>query len=170
MAFFFAPSSFPQQTLHWCFPYFWPLSNSLVTWMYLHVWVLGGLPGLEPSPPPPFWFPIHPSSLSPFPWCRKQFPSCRNHFPPMRVPDNNLPNTLPLAVWEYVLSGPAWWTARPILKAAPLHDFLWIQLKVEVKKKKEKSHFQKIQKLKLQVKLFKMSKVFGREAGIAYFS
>lgn len=37
-------------------------------------------------------------------------------------------------------------------------------------KKKKKSHFQKIQKLRLQVKLFKMSKVFGREAGVAYFS
>lgn len=93
MALFFAPSSFPQQPLHWCFPYFSPLSNNLVTWMHMRVWELGGLSGLEQSPPLPLCFPFHPSSFfPPFPSCRKQ-----DHFPPMRVPGNILPNPLALA-------------------------------------------------------------------------
>lgn len=35
-------------------------------------------------------------------------------------------------------------------------------------KKKKKSRFQKIQELRLKVKLFKMSKVFGIEAGVTF--
>lgn len=49
-------------------------------------------------------------------------------------------------------------------------QLLWIceiGWKLEFKKKK-KSRFQKIQELRLKVKLFKMSKVFGIEAGVTF--
>lgn len=62
-------------------------------WGEMHVCMLGGLSGLEQSPPLTHCYPLHSSSFfSPFSSCWNQ------HFPLMKVPGSNIPSWLPLGL------------------------------------------------------------------------